>query len=50
MLHYGTKKEPRLIMIDGGPSGVYKPQLRPRLDRIRAACGLADETPLPSTC
>ena len=47
MLHYGTKKQPRLIMIDGGPAGVYEPQLRPRIDRIRAARGLDDETPLP---
>ena len=47
MLHYGTKKQPRLIMIDGGPAGVYEPQLRPRIDRIRAARGLDPETPLP---
>jgi beta-lactamase superfamily II metal-dependent hydrolase len=42
LLHYGTKAKPKLMLIDGGPSSVYKPQLRPRLDEIRAARGLAD--------
>jgi hypothetical protein len=37
LLHYGTKKKPGLVMIDGGPSGVYKPHLRPRLEQIRKA-------------
>ena len=41
LLHYGTKTKPRLMLIDGGPTSVYKPQLRPRLDEIRAARGLA---------
>jgi len=41
LLHYGTKTKPKLMLIDGGPSSVYKPQLRPRLDEIRAARGLA---------
>ncbi len=39
LLHYGTKDDPRLIMIDGGPSGVYKPHLKPRLEALRAARG-----------
>jgi hypothetical protein len=33
-------------MIDGGPKGVYKPHLKPRLEQIRAARGLAREEPL----
>ena len=31
LLHYGDGKEPKLILIDGGPSGVYKDSLAPRL-------------------
>ena len=47
MVHYGTKAQPRLMMIDGGPSKVYKPHLRPRIAQIRAARGLDDNTSLP---
>jgi hypothetical protein len=46
MLHCGSKKEPSLIMIDGGPSGIYARHLRPRIERIRKASKLDDETPL----
>lgn len=31
ILHYGTAETPRLMLIDGGPSDVYGPQLAPRL-------------------
>jgi hypothetical protein len=37
LLHYGTQEKPRLIMIDGGPKGVYGPHLQPRLEAIRKA-------------
>jgi hypothetical protein len=47
MVHYGTKAQPRLMMIDGGPSSVYKPHLRPRIAQIRTARGLDDNTSLP---
>jgi glyoxylase-like metal-dependent hydrolase (beta-lactamase superfamily II) len=47
MLHYGTKSSPHLFMIDGGPSDVYKPQLKPRLTQLRKARGLAADAPLP---
>ena len=47
ILHYGTKGDPGLMLIDGGPSQVYGPQLKPRLARIRAARGLADKDQLP---
>jgi hypothetical protein len=47
MLHYGSETEPHLMVIDGGPSGVYKPQLKPRMERIRASRGLEDAEPLP---
>jgi hypothetical protein len=47
ILHYGTAKAPHLIMIDGGPSGVYGPHLRPRLEQLKTARGLASGSPLP---
>src|SRR5215204_2070898 len=47
ILHYGTKKQPGLGLIDGGPSGVYKPHLKPRLAEIREARGLDAEATLP---
>ena len=34
LLHYGTKKSPQLIVIDGGPQGVFK-GLRRRLEELR---------------
>jgi hypothetical protein len=39
LLHYGTLDHPRLIVIDGGPAGVYKASLDPRLKQIHAARG-----------
>ena len=46
LLHYGSAKDPGLILIDGGPSNVYKPSLQPRLTEIRQARGLGDGEPL----
>ncbi len=46
LLHFGTQAAPKLAVIDGGPSRVYQPALRPRLFDIRAARGLADTDPL----
>ena len=31
LLHFGTDTNQKLCVIDGGPSKVYKPHLRPRL-------------------
>jgi hypothetical protein len=47
LIHYGTKEQPRLMLVDGGPDAVYGPHLRPRLDQIRKARKLDDDTPLP---
>ena len=47
LLHYGTKSAPSLVLIDGGPSNVYKPHLKPRLEKIKAARGLGAGDPLP---
>jgi hypothetical protein len=35
ILHYGSWENPRWILIDGGPGGVYNDYLRPRLEQIR---------------
>ena len=37
LLHYGKKSAPRLILIDGGPAGVWRKTLKPRLDQLRTA-------------
>ena len=34
LLHYGDPKDPKLILIDGGPTGVYKDALKPRLEQL----------------
>ncbi|HEX5713095.1 MAG TPA: hypothetical protein VFX85_07260 [Solirubrobacterales bacterium] len=39
LLHYGDPGDPRLIVIDGGPSGVYKDALKPRLEQLCEAAG-----------
>jgi beta-lactamase superfamily II metal-dependent hydrolase len=46
LMHYGSAEDPRLMMIDGGPASVYAPHLKPRLEQLRAARGLADAEPL----
>jgi hypothetical protein len=46
ILHYGSKDDPHLVMIDGGPRGVYAPYLKPRLKKIREARGLEKKEPL----
>jgi hypothetical protein len=43
LLHYGDGE---LIVIDGGPSGVYNTWLRPRLEGIREERGLGEDEPL----
>lgn len=35
LLHFGTKEDPGLIVIDGGPRRVYAPHLKPRLQKLR---------------
>ena len=47
LLHYGTEQDPGLVMIDGGPSQVYTPHLKPRLDTIREKRKLAAGSSLP---
>ena len=47
ILHYGSKKAPGLGLIDGGPSQVYGPHLKPRLEEIRTSRELGPDEPLP---
>lgn len=47
LLHYGSKTEPGLMLIDGGPADVYGPHLKPRLAELRKARGLAANATLP---
>jgi hypothetical protein len=36
LLHYGDTSNPQLIVIDGGPAGVFGQSLKPRLDQLKA--------------
>ena len=47
LLHYGTRDDPALALIDGGPGGVYKPFLKPRLEALREQRGLNASQSLP---
>ncbi|MEP6491210.1 MAG: hypothetical protein ABJF01_00940 [bacterium] len=37
LLHYGTAASPRVMIIDGGPSGIYATRLKPRLQALQAS-------------
>lgn len=37
LLHYGSKDKPGLVLIDGGPGGVWEASLEPRLKALAAA-------------
>ena len=47
ILHYGSKATPGLGLIDGGPSQVYGPHLKPRLQAIRKLRKLGPNDSLP---
>ena len=47
LLHYGTADEPALALIDGGPAGVYKEFLKPRLEALRTERGIEASQSLP---
>lgn len=47
MLHYGTTDDPHHMIIDGGPSSVYNPHLKPRLKKIKENRGFEAKEPLP---
>jgi len=37
LLHFGTSAKPQLVLIDGGPAGVYSETLSKRLEALKAA-------------
>ena len=39
ILHYGPLTKPRFILVDGGPKGIFKASLGPRLEEIHTARG-----------
>jgi metal-dependent hydrolase (beta-lactamase superfamily II) len=45
LLHCGTSDDPRMILIDGGPSGIFNSTLKPRLAEIATTLGM-DTLPL----
>jgi hypothetical protein len=47
MLHYGSNDKPHVVMIDGGPRGVYAPFLKPRIEQVKTARKLGENNPLP---
>lgn len=44
LLHWGEPGDRRLLLVDGGPAGVYKRSLRPRLEALKAE--LSPDEPL----
>lgn len=46
LLRFGTEADPVLWLIDGGPSGVYRDAIKPRLQQLRTDRQLGDEDPL----
>jgi len=47
MLHFGSDDDRHLVLIDGGPSKVYKPHLAPRIKQLHASRELDPGDPLP---
>ncbi len=46
LLHFGSEDAPKVAIIDGGPAGVYRETLRPRLEQLRHDRGLSPGEPL----
>lgn len=50
LIHHETQQQPRLIIVDGGPGGVYTQSLKPRLEQLRqeriSANVISDRDPL----
>jgi hypothetical protein len=37
LLHFGSPEAPALVVVDGGPGGIYRRVLKPRLEELRAS-------------
>jgi len=46
ILHFGDPAKPQFIVIDGGPSGVYKDAFRPRLDALAERWAVDGKLPI----
>jgi hypothetical protein len=46
LLHFGTTTQPQLMVIDGGPAGVYHKTLKNRLDALKAVRSLGEPLPI----
>lgn len=46
LLHYGPEVSPRLVICDGGPSGVYGAALKPRLTALKEARSPTEPLPI----
>ena len=46
LLHFGSEDAPKVALIDGGPAGVYREALLPRLEELREERDLPDDQPL----
>jgi len=42
IINYGSEDEPKRILVDGGPPGVYRKTLRPRINEIRVQQGFSE--------
>ena len=47
LLHYGPFERPRMILIDGGPGGVFTRFVEPRIEQLREELDIADDRPFP---
>ncbi len=47
LLHYGPWEGPDWILVDGGPPGVYKKFLQPRLEQLRDEFEIQADDPIP---
>lgn len=47
LVHYGTRADHHLVLVDGGPSRTHPRTLRPRLLQLRGELGLPPGRPVP---
>lgn len=47
ILHYGSTSEPKWILVDGGPPGIFQRSVEPRIQQIREAWGYEEDDSFP---